>query len=253
MNRASAVLYELDKSTYPQADSWAKAQAQKRIEVSPGFLVAKTFDLIRRRIPGKAITFVIDEVGAYVAHSADRMADLRSVVEEFGKESRNRVKARSAPGPVWVIVTSQEKLDEVVSAIGSKRVELARVQDRFRYRVDLSPADIREVAAKRVLVKNDDGETLLKNLYKTHQGQLNGELRLGRTSRRTEISEHEFVDFYPYPPHFIDLSIDIMSGIRLEPGGPRQLGGANRTIIKQAFEMLVSDRTKLSKLRLGGW
>ena len=41
----------------------------------------------------------------------------------------------------------------MVAAIDSKRVELAKLQDRFRYRVDLAPSDIREVATKRVLAK----------------------------------------------------------------------------------------------------
>ena len=66
---------------------------------------------------------------------------------------------------------------------------------------------------------------------------------LERTARRTEIVEADFVQFYPYPPHYIDLCIAIMSGIRLQPGAPRHYGGSNRTIIKQAYEMLVSDRT----------
>jgi hypothetical protein len=43
-----------------------------------------------------------------------------------------------------IVVTSQEKLDEVVAAIDSKRVELAKLQDRFHYRVDLAPSDIRK-------------------------------------------------------------------------------------------------------------
>src|ERR1700733_14634272 len=50
-----------------------------------------------------------------------------------------------------------------------------------------------------------------------------------------------------YPPHYIDLCIGIMSGIRLQPGAPRHYGGSNRTIIKQAYEMLVSDRTAFAK------
>ncbi len=53
MNRASAILNEMDRDTYPQADSWAKAQAQKRIEVTPGFLVQKAFELSARRRPKK--------------------------------------------------------------------------------------------------------------------------------------------------------------------------------------------------------
>jgi hypothetical protein len=74
---------------------------------------------------------------------------------------------------------------------------------------------------------------------------------LERTSRKSEVTEHDFVQFYPYLPHFVELSIDIMSGIRLRPGAPRHLGGSNRTIIKQAYEMLVSDRTALASKQLG--
>jgi hypothetical protein len=51
--------------------------------------------------------------------------------------------------------------------------------------------------------------------------------------------------------HRIDLSIDIMSGIRIQPGAPRHLGGSNRTIIKQTFEMLVSERTALARADVG--
>ena len=42
-----------------------------------------------------------------------------------------------------------------------------------------------------------------------------------------------------------------MSGIRLQPGAPRHFGGSNRTVIKQAYEMLVSDRTKLAECPVG--
>ena len=44
----------------------------------------------------------------------------------------------------------------MVAAIDSKRVELAKLQDRFRHRVDLAPSDIREVATKRVLAKKPE-------------------------------------------------------------------------------------------------
>jgi hypothetical protein len=251
MNEASAVLHEMEPRTYPQADSWAVSQAGKRVEITPNYLVEKTFELAARRRPGKAVMFVIDEVGAYVARSAERIEDLRAVVEQFGKTSKNLVKARKALGPVWVIVTAQEKLDEVVAAIDSKRVELAKLQDRFPYRVDLAPADIREVATKRVLGKTAEGRKALEARYKNVEGQLNQNLHLDWPAGRTTVDRDEFVEFYPYPPHFVDLSIDIMSGIRLQPGAPRHLGGSNRTIIKQAYEMLVSERTGLARAEIG--
>jgi hypothetical protein len=177
---------------------------------------------------------------------------LRATVEEFGKVGKNLLKARKIPAPCWMVVTSQEKLDEVVSALGDdKRIDLAKLQDRFRHRVDLAPSDIREVATKRVLAKKEDAEPVLKKLYAENQGSLNAALRLERSARRTEISEADFAHFYPYAPHYIDLCIGIVSGIRLQPGAPRHYGGSNRTIIKQAYEMLVSERTAMARQPVG--
>jgi hypothetical protein len=251
LSRASAILHRLDPSTYPSPDSWAHTQRSRDASVTVSKVVHRTFELIGRRRPGKALVLVIDEVGQHVARSGDKIEDLRATVEEFGKVGKNLLKARKIPAPCWIIITSQEKLDEVVAAIDSKRVELAKLQDRFRHRVDLAPSDIREVATRRVLQKKDKAVPLLKKLYGENQGQLNAALKLERTSRRTDVGEDDFVQFYPYPPHYIDICINIMSGIRLQPGAPRHYGGSNRTIIKQAYEMLVSERTALAKKPIG--
>jgi hypothetical protein len=251
LSRASAILHELYPKTYPSADSWSHAQGKKNFAVTVTKVVERTFELMGRRRPGKALVFVIDEVGQHVARSGDKIEDLRATVEEFGKVGKNLLKARKIVAPCWIIVTSQEKLDEVVAAIDSKRVELAKLQDRFRYRVDLAPSDIREVATKRVLAKKDDSVPVLKKLFTESQGVLNAALRLERTARTAEVTEGDFIQFYPYPPHYIDLCIDIMSGIRLQPGALKHLGGSNRTIIKQAYEMLVNDRTAVAGLPVG--
>ena len=251
INRASAILHELEPTTYPSADSWAKSFRNQEATITVRKVVERTFELWGRRRPGKALVFIIDEVGQHVARSGDKIEDLRATIEEFGKVSKNLLKARKILAPCWIVVTSQEKLDEVVAAIDSKRVELAKLQDRFRYRVDLAPSDIREVATRRVLAKTEEAHKPLKKLFTDNQGQLNAALRLERTTRRTDINEDDFVSFYPYPPHYIDLCIGIMSGIRLQPGAPRHYGGSNRTIIKQAYEMLVSDRTALAKKPVG--
>src|SRR5271166_4534073 len=247
--RASAIMHHLNPATYPSADSWSHSRREPSISVSK--VVERTFELARRRRPGKALVFIIDEVGQHVARSGDKIEDLRATVEEFGKVGKNLLKARKLIAPCWIVVTSQEKLDEVVAAIDSKRVELAKLQDRFHYRIDLAPSDIREVATRRVLAKKDAAFPVLTKLYNDHQGQLNAALRLERTTRKTEISEADFVHFYPYPPHYVDLCIGIMSGIRLQPGAPRHYGGSNRTIIKQAYEMLVSDRTAMATRPIG--
>lgn len=251
ISRASAILHALDPVTYATPDSWSHSLRDKSADITVGRFVERTFELTARRRPSKALVFVIDEVGQYVARSADKIEDLRAVVEQLGKESKNRLKAKKAVAPVWVVVTSQEKIDEVVAAIDSKRVELAKLQDRFKHRIDLAPADIREVATRRVLAKTSAAEKTLRTLFNNSQGQLNAACRLERTTRQSEVTEEDFVQFYPYLPHYIEMSIDIMSGIRLQPGAPRHLGGSNRTIIKQAYEMLVSHRTALAEQSIG--
>lgn len=247
LSRASLILHELDPKVYPTADSWSHSQRNRDASISVSKVVKRTFELWGRRRKNKALVFIIDEVGQHVARSGDKIEDLRATIEEFGKVGKNLLKEHKITAPCWIVVTSQEKLDEVVAAIDSKRVELAKLQDRFRHRVDLAPSDIREVATKRVLAKKPEAEAVLRKLFSTNQGLLNDALRLKRTTRRTEINESDFIHFYPYPPHYIDLCIGIMSGIRLQPGAPRHYGGSNRTIIKQAYEMLVSDRTAFAK------
>jgi hypothetical protein len=251
LSRASAVLNKLEKETYPSADSWAHSQRNRDAAITVSKVVKRTFELWGRRRKGKSLVFVIDEVGQHVARSGDKIEDLRATVEEFGKVGRNLLKQRKIAAPCWIVVTSQEKLDEVVAAIDSKRVELAKLQDRFRLHVDLAPSDIREVATKRVLAKKPQAELVLKQLFSANSGSLTAALGLERTAHRTDIREADFVQFYPYPPHYIDLCIGIMSGIRLQPGAPRHYGGSNRTIIKQAYEMLVSERTAFAKKPIG--
>jgi hypothetical protein len=251
-NRTGVILHEMDPSTYPAVESFARGLAQKQVEVTPRLLVERTFELAARRAPGKAVAYIIDEVGQYVAYDQSRLEDLRAIVELFGKESKNRLKSRSVVGPVWFVVTAQERLDEVTSAMGDeKRVLFAKVRDRFSFEIDLSPADIKEVATKRVLDKTDAGVKELRRLYYEKQGQLTSALRLDSNQYRVDLNEANFVQFYPYPPHFIELSIYIASGIRLQPGAPRSVGGSNRTIIKQAYEMLVSPRTDMKAKPLG--
>jgi len=251
MARTSATLHKLDPVTYPDASTWSISVGNKHVDFTVNDFVNRVFELSAKRAPGKALVFIIDELGQYVARSGDKIEDLRAVVEQLGKQSKNRLKERQILAPVWLIVTSQEKLQEVVAAIDDRNVQLAKLQDRFKYKVDLSPADIREVATKRVLSKKPEARPLLSEMFQQYEGRLTAQCSLERATIRCDIGEEEFIQFYPYLPHFIELSIKIMSGIRLQPGATRHLGGSNRTIIKQSYEMLVSDRTKLADKPIG--
>ena len=94
--------------------------------------------------------FVVDEVGQFVARDVQKMLDLQAVVQSLGVKGR---------GKHWIVVTSQEKLGELVSGLDDKKIELARLMDRFPLQVHLEPSDISEVTSRRVLSKNAAAQT----------------------------------------------------------------------------------------------
>jgi len=116
-----------------------------------------------RRRAGRNLIFVVDEVGQFVARDVQKMLDLQAIVQSLGVVGR---------GKMWLIVTSQEKLTELVGGLDDKRVELARLMDRFPLQVHLEPSDISEVTSKRILSKNATGEKLLRTAFEKSRGRL---------------------------------------------------------------------------------
>jgi hypothetical protein len=251
LNEASAVLHELSPQTYVAADSYANSVGLGRADIDPNKLAKRAFDLTDRRRPRHALIFVIDEVGQYVSRSVEKMYDLMGIIHALGVESKNRVEHQKAVSPCWMVVTSQEKLDEVVTALDSKKIELARLMDRFRVTVDLKQSDIAEITAKRVLDKKPAAAALLGDLYDQNEGRVKQFGALERTSRDTTITRANFVRLYPYLPYQIDLCVDIVAGLRLRRGAHRHVGGSNRTIIKQAQELMINPRTRLADAPIG--
>jgi len=252
VNEASAVLHKLEPQTYPSADSYAKGIGKGgRADIDANKLAARAFELAARRRPGSALIFIIDEVGQYVSRSVEKMLDLQGVVQAFGVEGRNRVERKQAVSPCWIVVTSQEKLDEVVNALDSKKIELARLQDRFRVTVDLKQSDIAEITRRRVLDKKPEVIAPLKKLYTDNANRLEQFTTLERTTRQASLSADAFIGLYPYLPYQIDLCVDIVAGLRLRRGAHRHVGGSNRTIIKQVQEMLINPRTNLGDQPVG--
>jgi len=270
--RTSCLLHRLDARTYASTDTWldmVKARPSRRLSVKD--LVAKLFDLCEIRRHGKSFAFILDEMSSYVvAPGGERLENLCAVVEQFGKESLQRLKAGKIPGPAWIVVTAEEPLQEVVNRVAAGRVAAGstdlpkpdlptpdlpkpdlKLQDLFQHQIDLSSAGIHEVAARRVLRKKESQEFVLREMFRARGAALIQNVKLEGCSRRTEFDEDEFVRLYPYLPHLIDLSIDIMAGIRLHPKAPQHPSGGNRTIVKQCFEMIVSDQTQLEDQPVG--
>jgi hypothetical protein len=241
LGRASKVMQTLEPATYPQADSWVKGVKDKA-DISPGKLAERANELMKRRRPGQHLMFVVDEIGQFVARDVQKMLDLQAVVQSLGVKGR---------GKHWIVVTSQEKLGELVSGLDDKKIELARLMDRFPLQVHLEPSDISEVTSRRVLSKNATAQMALGKLFDDHRGRLTEHTRLTAEIRLPEITRDSFIDLYPLLPYQIDLIIQVVSGLRTQGGASKHVGGANRTIIKLAQQLLINPGVNLADQPLG--
>jgi hypothetical protein len=242
MPRASAVMHALEPQTYAEKDSWLKNARDENVPITPASLADRTIELMARKHPGKQLLFVVDEVGTYVARDIQKMLDLQAIVQQLGIKGM---------GKVWVMVTSQEKLTDVVGYLDDNRIELARLQDRFPYKPVLEPSDIAEVTSRRVLGKSAQGEVSLTELFQQHQGRLATHTKLDTKIRLPDLGAKGFSDLYPLLPYQIELIILVVSGLRLSGGASKQFGGANRAIIKLAQELLTNPQSGLADQSVG--
>lgn len=241
LGEASAVMHALYPERYSAQDTWIQA-VQDRADINPGRLAERCKELMTRRRPDRHLVFVVDEVGQFVSKDVQKMLDLQAIIQSMGRVAR---------GKIWVIVTSQEKLTELVGGLDDKRVELARLMDRFTLQVHLEPSDISEVTSKRVLAKKATAEKLLRDLYTANSGRLATNTRLSADITLPELSADRFMDLYPLLPYHIDLIINVVSGLRMQGGASKHVGGANRTIIKLAQQLLIHEKVGLAEKPVG--
>ena len=211
-------------------------------DIDADWFVARALHLLERRGGGaKRLAFVVDEAGQYVARSVHRMLDLQGLAEACQKKM----------GRVWLAVTSQERLNDVVDSLESKQVELARAQARFPLRVDLLPSDIDEVTGKRILDKTDAGQQAVRDVLAPHRQRLAANTRLASPTRAAEAGEDEIVRLYPLVPYQIQLLIDAVSARRAHGGASPTVGGSNRTLIKHAQQLIAHPQHGLGNQEVG--
>ena len=101
------------------------------------------------------LLFMVDEVGQYIGENSNLMLNLQTVVEDLGVHCSGRA---------WVVVTSQEAMDEITKN-RIKGNDFSKIVGRFYRPLSLSSANTDEVIRLRLLAKTEEAETALKMLY----------------------------------------------------------------------------------------
>lgn len=230
--RASTLVPSFYPDEYKGPAEFRQLQTFPILSVSE--IAERMIDLIRRRRKCDNIIFFVDEVGQYVAPRQELILNLDGFARALKEQGK---------GHVWFVATAQQTLQEISEKASLNSTELFKLKDRFPIAVPLESTDIRDITAKRLLTKNNEGREFL-----SHQFAMHGELLQMHThlaewpGGRAAVHADEFAKLYPFLPTRFDLVLDLIRALSRRTGGT-----GLRSAIRLVQDLLVDNSHTLPK------
>ena len=214
-----ATLQEVLGMSEQAASNWFNGT--ETVETSIAQLVSEIKEYVDSQPKDFRLLFMIDEVGQYVGGDTDLLINLQSLVEKIGSECM---------GKVWVVCTGQEAIDEIIKA---RENEFSRIQARFKTRLSLSSSSADEVIQKRILLKTDEAERGLEQVYAVNDSVLRNLFSF--TDAILDIKgyngEGDFVKNFPFVPYQFILMQKVFAEIRKHGNSGKHLSGGERSML----------------------
>ena len=204
------------------------------VETSIAQLVSEIKEYVDTQPRDFQLLFMIDEVGQYVGGDTDLLINLQSLVEKIGSE---------CGGKVWVVCTGQEAIDEIIKA---RENEFSRIQARFKTRLSLSSSSADEVIQKRILLKTNEAEHDLEQVYAANDSVLRNLFSF--TDAILDIKGYtgagEFAKNFPFVPYQFILMQKVFAEIRKHGNSGKHLSGGERSMLSgfQEAAQKIEDR-----------
>ena len=200
-------------------------RTEKNYTLSVERFAERVRDYIKSKGNNHHIVFLVDEIGQYIGDDRSLMLNLQTIVEDLGLE---------CGGKAWVIVTSQEAIDDVVKVQGN---DFSKIQGRFDTKLSLSSSDIDEVIKKRLLDKTDEAKTSLKMIYDKEESIIRNLLTFKTTAyQKVYDNSNDFAETYPFIPYQFKLLQDVFTNIRKHGYAGKHLSNGERSILN-AFQV----------------
>lgn len=195
-------------------------KAEENYSLSIEAFAKKVKEYIDSKGKNHHVIFLVDEIGQYIGDSTKLMLNLQTVVEDLGTY---------CGGKCWVIVTSQEGLDEFTKVKGN---DFSKIQGRFNTRLSLSSANVDEVIKERILRKKDEAEDYLKILYSEKESIIKNLLAFSNEAElKLYKDEKDFADVYPFVPYQFNLLQKTFNGIREHGASGKHLSKGERSLL----------------------
>lgn len=235
-------LIELLPKDFPSLELASKSvdDTQKEFTITPSKLAERLKDEADAIDKDKGrIAVLLDEVGLYIGINTDRLTDLNTISESISKACK---------GKVWLFVTAQEALEEIIPRVEKKRGQFEWIRDRFQLKISLTPENIDTVVKKRLLQKTSD-ETKIKELERLYD-KYSGSLALAAITKGaardphglfTRLEKDQFLASYPLLPFHVRLMQEIFGLLRSRGGEALEMTGRERAILTVVRAILVSE------------
>ncbi len=235
---------------YPTAERASKAidDIQADLRMGPSILakeLAKWVEEQRRSAGEKAphLVFIIDEMGQFIGDSNQKLLELQSIAEAF---------ATHGMGRLWLIVTAQEALEEIVQDALRRENEFDKIRDRFNLRLVLTSENIETVLEERILKKKESRLPELEHLYHGASGNIGMVCTLlGANRPLPQADMGRFVADYPFPPYQLAILQQIFAAVRTRSSEKEKIEGTERSLIGVTQAVLKSPATGFAAAPLG--
>ncbi|MFD1363337.1 BREX system P-loop protein BrxC [Lentibacillus salinarum] len=221
-----AIIEALSRTTQMSEDAarnWFE-RAEQEYTISIERFAKRVKEYIDSKGENHHVAFLIDEVGQYIGENSQAMLNLQTIVHELGRQCH---------GKAWIVVTSQEDIDSVLSVKGN---DFSKIQGRFDTKLSLSSAFVDEVIKKRILTKNEAGRQTLEEVYRKNSSILQNILTFKDSADMKKYeSEPDFIDVYPFVPYQFNLLQKVFTGVRIHGASGKHLAEGERSLLS-AFQ-----------------
>jgi energy-coupling factor transporter ATP-binding protein EcfA2 len=219
-NNIIKALSRSTKMTEQDAKDWCKNYREEYTLTIEDFS-KRVKEYIDSKGKNHHVVFLVDEIGQYIGDNTQLMLNLQTVVEELGTR---------CGGKCWVIVTSQEGLDEFTNVKGN---DFSKIQGRFATRLSLSSANVDEVIKKRILRKTDGAASHLKALYEQKESIIKNLLTFTTDTAEMKLykNSEDFAEVYPFVPYQFNLLQAAFNGVREHGASGKSLSKGERSLL----------------------
>ena len=202
-----------------EAENWFD-KAEERYDLSIEKFAERVRDYIKSKGDNHHVVFLVDEIGQYIGEDGSLMLNLQTIVEDLGIE---------CGGKAWVIVTSQEAIDDVIKVIGNN---FSKIQGRFDTKLSLSSSDIDEVIKKRILAKKEEYTESLELIYDKGESIIKNLLLFKNAAyQKLYMDRIDFAETYPFIPYQFRLLQNVFTDIRKHGFAGKHLSSGERSLI----------------------